>query len=109
MGLANGSAGGSNVTLSDQVGSVSITDAQLGMYILGEPVQMSSSSNSNNTFLGYSYFTTSPKWPTWVVGTSQTNGNGCSGVGSLFSATSGSGGTLWECEGGASPSWQFVK
>lgn len=98
MGLANGSAGGSNITISDQVGSVSLLDAQLGMYILGEPVQMGSSSNSNNTFLGYSHFTTSPNWPAWVVGTSQTNGSGCSGVGSLFSATSGSGGTLWECE-----------
>jgi hypothetical protein len=110
MGLANGSAGGSNVTISDQVGSVSLLDANLGMYILGEPVQMGSSgSNSNNTFLGNSLFTTSPNWPTWVVGSSQTTGRGCSGVGSLFSATSGSGGTLWECEGGASPTWQFVK
>ena len=110
MGVTNGSSG--TTTINDEVGVVTLPDASLGMYILGEPVQWGSTSNSNSTSLGYSHFTTSPNWPTWVVGTNQPS-SGCpnkntgfSNVGSLYSATSGSSGTLWECE---SSGWLNVK
>jgi hypothetical protein len=105
MGVKNGSSGTN--TINDEIGGATLTDSNLGMYILGEPVQSGSSSNPNNTFLGNSHFTTSPNWPTWVVGTSQTQGASCSSVGSLFSVTSGSGTTLWECE--SSVGWQPIK
>jgi hypothetical protein len=114
MGVTNLTTG--STTIYDQVGGapgvISLTDSTLGMYILGEPVQYGSSSN-NDTFLGNSHFTTSPNWPAWVVGTGTPGTSGCpnpgstsSNVGSLYSATSGTGTTLWECE---STGWQSVK
>jgi hypothetical protein len=106
MGVTNGTTGSGITTLNDEVGGASLTDANLGMYILGEPVQYGDSNGKNDNFLGYAHFTTSPNWPTWVVGSTQTTGSSCPGLGSLFSATSGSSGTLWECD---SSGWQLVK
>jgi hypothetical protein len=105
MGVTNGSG---NNTINDEVGGTALTDPSLGMYILGEPVQSGLSTTVPiNSFLGYSHFTTSPNWPSWAVGTSQRQGASCTGgVGSLFSVTSGSGTTLWECEFSG---WQPVK
>ena len=96
-------------TIFDQVDSVTLTDPNLGMYILGEPVQ-SGPSGSTSTYIGNSHFTTSPKWPTWVVGSSQQQGNACPSVGSLYSVTSGSAPTLLECEETSSGAkWAMVK
>jgi hypothetical protein len=96
MGVTNGTSGSGIATIYDQVSNnTKLSDSNLGMYILGEPVQ-SGSTGTNDTFLGYSHFTTSLNWPTWLVGTSSPSG-GCH-VGSLYSVTSGSGKTLWECE-----------
>lgn len=102
MGVTNGSGN----TIYDQVGGVTLTDSNLGMYILGEPVQYGKT-NNNDTFLGNSHFTTSPNWPTWVVGASQP-GSSCQYVGSLFSVTgtSATPPTLLECE---SSGWATVK
>jgi hypothetical protein len=100
-------------SIKDEVGGAALTDSYVGMYILGEPVQSGSgSTTSNDTFLGNSHFTTSPNLPTWVVGANTpgsgcpTTGTGFSNVGSLYSATSSSSGTLWECE---SSGWVNVK
>jgi len=93
MGVTNSSGN----TIYDQVSGVTLTDSNLGMYVLGEPVQYGDSSGSNDQFLGNSHFTTSPKWPSWVTGSSSPS-SGCSNVGSLYSVTSGTNGTLWECE-----------
>jgi hypothetical protein len=94
-----------NTTIKDDVGGPTVSDSTLGMYILGEPVQYGDSNGTNDHFLGSSHFTTSPNWPSWVVGPSQTSGASCAGVGSLYSVVSGSGPTLWECEGSG---WQNV-
>jgi len=91
---------GSGSTVWDEVSGTTLTDSNLGMYVLGEPVQSGSSGNTNSTFLGYSHFTTSPNWPTWVVGASQPSPTSCpsSSVGSLYSVTTGAAPTLLECE-----------
>jgi hypothetical protein len=89
----------------DNNGVATLTDSSLGLYILGEPVQYGDSNGTNDHFLGYSHFTTSPEWPSWVVGPTQHANTSCAGVGSLYSVTSGSGPTLWECEGSG---WQSV-
>jgi hypothetical protein len=105
----------STATIKDEISGATLTDPYLGMYILGEPVQSGSASGtSNNTVLGNSYFTTSPNLPTWVVGANMpshdcpnpNHGTTFSNVGSLYSATSSSSGTLWECE---STGWVNVK
>jgi hypothetical protein len=106
MGVTNGTTGSGKTTINDGVGAAMLTDSNLGMYILGEPVQYGDSNGKNDNFLGYAHFTTSPNWPTWVVGSRQTQNATCEGMGSLFSVTSGSGTTLWECE---STGWQPVK
>jgi hypothetical protein len=108
MSVTNGTMNSN--TINDQVGGIALTDAYLGMYILGEPVQYGSGTMTNNHFLGNSHFTTSLKWPTWLVGTSQQQGNACPSVGSLYSVTSGSAPTLLECEeSSGSTVWTKVK
>jgi hypothetical protein len=92
MGVSNSSGN----TIYDQVSVVTL-NSNLGMYVLGEPVQYGDSNGTNDQFLGNSHFTTSPNWPSWVAGTSSPSGS-CSNVGSLYSVTSGTNGTLWECE-----------
>jgi hypothetical protein len=106
IGITNGKSGTN--TIYDQVSNcpvscgspVALTDSSLGLYILGEPVQYGDSNGTNDHFLGYSHFTTSPNWSSWIVGTTSSP-SGCGttvSIGSLYSATSGSNGTLWECE-----------
>jgi hypothetical protein len=97
MGVTNGTSGSGIATIYDQVSNTTLADSTLGMYILGEPVQ-SGSTGTNDTFLGYSHFTTSLNWPTWLVGTAQASGTTCPSVGSLYSVTSGAAPTLLECE-----------
>ncbi len=100
------SGGGTNTILDDLIG-ISITDANLGMYVLGEPVQGSGST------IGYSRFTTSASAnaATWIVGPNSPGGN-CA-VGDLFSQTSGTGTTLWGCgiptNGPGTGQWYSVK
>jgi hypothetical protein len=102
LGVTNGSGN----TVYDQVSNTTLTDSNLGMYILGEPVQYGTGSSTNNVFLGYSHFTTSLNWPTWLVGTTQPSPlTSCPSVGSLYSVTSGAAPTLLECE---SSGWQTV-
>jgi hypothetical protein len=70
--------------------STQISDAHVGMYIIGEPVQ-----GSGSTVI-YSRFTTSLSVPAWLTGSSSPSGN-CA-IGSLYSETSGTD-TLWGCKG----------
>jgi hypothetical protein len=90
---------GSNVTIKDDltVPNPSLTDAKLGIYVLGEPVQGNASGTP--VIIGYSRFTTSMSSSavTWLVGPSSPSGT-CP-AGDLFSQTSdtGSGTTLWGC------------
>jgi len=109
MNVTNGTTNSN--TINDQVGGIALTDAHLGMYVLGEPVQYGSNGQTNNNFLGNSHFTTSPHWPTWIVGSNQQQGTACPSVGSLYSVTSGSAPTLLECEqsSGGVKSWAQVK
>jgi hypothetical protein len=91
-------------TIQDDVvtGTSTITDRNVGMYILGEQVQAGGSP------VGYSRLTTSPSVPTWIIGTGSPS-LPCS-VGDLYSRTSsGSGTTLWECIGPVTASaWAIV-
>ena len=102
IGATNSSSGGD--IIRDEVSSTSVSDAHVGIYVLGEAV-----SNA-----GYSRFTTSPNWPNWSVGSaSLTVGSSCT-AGSLYSNTSGSSGsndTLYVCLGGSGSGagWQDIK
>ncbi len=102
IGATNSSAGGD--IIKDDVTVTSVSDAHVGIYVLGEQV-----SNA-----GYSRFTTSPNWPNWSVGSSPlTVGSSCT-AGSLYSNTSGTGtgnDTLYVCLGGSGSTagWQDVK
>jgi hypothetical protein len=79
-----------------------ISDANVGMYIIGEPVQ-----GIGSTAI-YSRFTTSLSHPTWLVGTSDPTGNSCA-IGSLYSRTSGTSGTLFGCRGNSGTgSWHNI-
>jgi hypothetical protein len=100
-------ASGTN-TIWDQLGNATLTDAKLGMYILGEPVP------SGTGTAGYSRFTTSTNTsvPKWLVGASAPGGSTC-GVGDLYSCTGphspdcGSH-TVWECKGGGT-TWHAIE
>jgi hypothetical protein len=75
--------GGSVNTIKDDLTSTNLTDATVGLYIVGEPM-----------FTGaYSRFTTSTSLPTWLIGQNQPAGS-CA-VGDLYSATSA--GSFWGC------------
>jgi hypothetical protein len=94
-------------TISDKVTGATLSnssDANVGMYILGEQLGTSAPSGQ------YSRFSTSPTQPTWGVGTSSPSGfcNATSATGSLYSNTSASSttGTLFACANG---SWVKVK
>lgn len=76
-------------------------DPRVGMYVLGEPV------NVGTTFPGYSRFTTSPSLPTWRVGGANPPMGNCA-VGTIYSRTSsGPGTTTWACV--ASSTWHAIK
>lgn len=97
LGVANS---GSTTTINDELTNTTLNDATVGMYIIGEQVP------TGGTSPGNSRFTTSPSFPTWLVG-SGPPGTSCSGTGSLYSDTSGTpGATLLTCVNG---SWKKVK
>jgi hypothetical protein len=101
LGVTNLTA--NTTTIQDDLISQGIPDANLAMYIVGEPVQAVSSSA-----IGYSRFTTSPSVPTWLVGTGGPSGS-CK-VGSLYSRTSGGSGannTIYACATGTG--WTGIK
>ena len=74
-----------------------LTDPTLAMYIVGEQV-----------FSGVvTRFTTSPSFPTWLVGPNP--GTSSCSIGSLYSATSGTSGTLFGCRGSSGTgSWHMI-
>lgn len=83
-----------NNTIDDELTTTTLpnsSDPQVGMYIVGHPI-------AGASVTGYSRFSTSPRTPTWIVGTS-TPGSGSCTNGSLFTSTSTSStaGTLWAC------------
>jgi hypothetical protein len=106
----------SAATIADDLpGGRSITDENVGMYVLGEAVQDNTSGNP--VVIGYSRLTTSTSTDavTWLVGPNSPTGTGCS-VGSLFSCNSSNaktcaqGVTLWGCgTTGGSTGWYPIK
>jgi hypothetical protein len=95
-------------TINDQTTSSCLSDTHVGMYLLGQPFNTSSVTGALT--YGYSRFSTSKTFATWVVGdtTGSLTGKACSssgtiGNGSIFSSTSGTGGNLWACVAGT---WQ---
>jgi hypothetical protein len=95
-----GATSAANTTIQDDLvnGMSTINDRNVGMYVLGKPVLAGTSA------VGYSRLTTSPSVPSWIIGTGQLTP--CS-AGSLYSKTSGSGTTLYECIG--SGGWTAVQ
>jgi hypothetical protein len=88
---------GTPCTIDDHTTSTCVTNSSVGMYLLGQPV-----STSNITY-GYSRFTTSPNFATWIVGSTSASitGKSCTANGSIFSSTTGTGGSMWACVAGA--------
>jgi hypothetical protein len=76
-----------------------INDANVGMYVLGGPVQQNTSGTPST--IGYSRFSTSKSANavTWVVGpNSLSPGTACTAIGDLYSRTSNATvNTLWYC------------
>jgi hypothetical protein len=108
MTSISGASGITN-TIEDDLTSSAVTDVNVGLYALGEPVQGSGAT------VGYSRFTTAPSHsaltPTWFVGTSvNPNTASCGSVanGSLYSrgVSGGVGTTLFGCVSG---SWTTIK
>jgi hypothetical protein len=92
LGVTN--SGGTNTIQDDLINPTQgIKDANLAMYIVGEPVQATSLN------VGYSRFTTSASVPTWLVGSIPPANTGSCSVGDLYSCTSSacSSGTIFEC------------
>jgi len=85
-----GVASSAGNTIDDDVTSTTLTnstDQYVGMYVLGEQVGN-----------GYSRFSTSPRFPTWIIGSNAITGNPSCVTGSLYSKTTGTTGTtLWGC------------
>jgi len=98
-------SGGTNSIENDLASPITtLTDANLGMYIVGEPVQGGSNS------IGYSQFTTSNSAgaATWLVGPKPPL-TPCA-AGSLYSCTNAGNcpsDTVWVCEG--SSGWKGIK
>jgi hypothetical protein len=94
MSVARGTATNSiEDDLTLLTASTTLTDANVAMYAIGEPVKAAGSS------VGYSRFSTSPSVPTWVVQSTTTVPTSCV-AGSILSNTGGtSGHTLWVCTG----------
>ncbi len=94
--LAVTKSGTGGTVKDDRTGGTTIGDANLSMYILGDPVQENTSGTAAT--IGYSRFTTSTglNAATWLVGPGSPGGT-CA-IGDLFSQTSGTGTTtLWGC------------
>ncbi len=90
------SGAASHKTIQDDLTSMSMTDLNLAMYVLGEQVFYGSSSPA----AGYSLFTTSLSGPSWYSGTKAPMGVTCP-KGSLYSCTKTGNctNTLWGCKG----------
>jgi hypothetical protein len=87
-------------SIQDNETGTTLSDATVGMYVLGEPVAIGSKT--------YSRFTTSPSVPTWLIGTASPSGS-CAPAGAIYSRTSSSTSppTIWGCA--ASNGWQAIK
>jgi hypothetical protein len=80
-------------TVQDDLTQTTLADSSVAMYIVGMPF------TNGTTTVGYSRFTTSPRLPSWGVGTGTAAG-ACpaTAIGGLFSKTNGSpGSTLYVC------------
>ena len=89
--MAINNTNGSGTTIQDDLVLSTISDASVALYALGEKL-------TSGTHTVYSRFTTSKSQPSWAVGT--TPPTGCTD-GSIFSSTSGSGGSyLFVCRSG---------
>jgi len=107
-----GVSGGGSLTIKDDVSGTNISDATVGMYVLGEQVVQGAS----NTPIGYSRNTSSPSVPTWLVGSvAPPAGTGTCATGALYSCTGTTNectnslsvmATIWGCAGA---SWVKIK
>jgi hypothetical protein len=107
MAITNGAVGGSGGatnTIADSRTSTTLTDATVGMYVLGETMTSGSS-----TIIGESRFTSSPNAATWGVGSGTPSGSTCK-IGSLFSNTAGTSGKTWYVctASGSSTTWTDI-
>jgi hypothetical protein len=90
-------------TIKDDLTTTTVADANVALYVLGEPIQ------ANGANVGYSRLSSSPSFPTWLVGTATSpTGAACSSNGSLYSRDAGTAGssTLWGC---VSSKWALIK
>jgi hypothetical protein len=93
---ANPGQGPAPASIQDDLTSTTLSDATVGLYVLGEP---------NNG--GYSRLTTSPNVPSWSAGSTTIVGSACA-VGSLYSNTAATSAstTLYVCVPGTPhPTW----
>jgi hypothetical protein len=101
MGVTSSS--GTATIKDDLPGGTSVTDASVGLYVVGEPVSDSSGYIAESRFNTATSGSSSP-FPAWIVGTS-TPSAACS-TGSLYSRiANSSGNTLWGCAGGG---WRLI-
>jgi hypothetical protein len=107
-----GSSGCPGNSIKDELTSTNLTDTNVGMYLVGEPVTKGSGSDFTN--IGYSRFTTSTNASavTWLVGSNPPPASSCA-AGSLYSCTNSSYCnisteiyTLWGCIG---TGWSHIK
>lgn len=98
---------GGNNTIKDDLTQTTLTDVNLGLYIVGEPVM------ANSNPIGYSRFTSSKSTGavTWLISAAPPSAltDPCA-AGSLYSCTNGSScpsSTLWGCNG--SSGWKAIK
>jgi hypothetical protein len=104
LGVTNGGGAGTN-SIQDDVINTTVSDTNVGMYVLGEPTL----GGSSPAAVGTTRLTTSPNFPVWLVGTTAPSGMGtCVPTGSLYSRTSGgtSPSTLYGCIG---TTWTVIK
>jgi hypothetical protein len=94
-------SGCTNATIEDDLTGPVVTDANVGMYAVGEPV-LEKNVNDTWTAIGYSRYTTSPSLPTWLIGSGAPSGS-CAPTGVLYSNIYSSYDqldSLWACAGG---------
>ncbi|HXM59846.1 MAG TPA: hypothetical protein VN950_03250 [Terriglobales bacterium] len=101
---ATNSSGSPGNIIEDDLTGTTLSGFNLGMYIVGEPV------NGGSSSIGYSRLTSSLLAPAWLVGTGAPSSNSTCAVGSLYSRTSGASGTntIYGCVGGSTP-WAVIK
>jgi hypothetical protein len=100
MGVSRSSTTGL-ISIEDDLNGASLSDTNVGLYLVGEPV------TANSSVLGYSRFTTSLSVPAWLVGAA-TPTSPCPAIGDLYSNTN-SGNTLWGCVGAPGAGWKLIK